>query len=338
MHYILCKENHWIKTLQKELTADYTKDCRIVEGLPLIKIPASVDLRGGYLAFSSTALINAQEIPGAPVSKQANSIMELMLPKIDEGAKINYHVFALTDKYGILETGRAEIFKEKIRSGLRKKKVTCLKKGFDRSLPFLQVLILADRSIAVSFLSEEEMAQYYSLISPFVGGFNNVGDDKKAPSRAFKKIVEAQELLGTKISEGELLVDLGACPGGWSYIARKNGARVIALDRSPLSSELMDDKQVQFIKADAFQYQPTMEIDWVVSDIIAAPERILELVDYWVFGKKCKYFIFTIKFQGHKDYGLLKKFKKAGKECEYNVILKQLNANKNEVTIMGSRI
>ena len=180
------------------------------------------------------------------------------------------------------------------------------------------------------------METYHSLISPFVGGFNNVEDDKKAPSRAYRKIVEAQLLLGTSISEGELLVDLGACPGGWTYIARKNGARVIALDRSPLDEILMNDEQVTFLKADAFKYRAEEKVDWVVSDIISAPDRILELMDYWVLGNNCTHFIFTIKFQGDEGYGILEKFKKVARECNFQVILKQLNANKNEVTIMGS--
>ena len=182
------------------------------------------------------------------------------------------------------------------------------------------------------------MNLYHSLISPFVGGFNNVEDDKKAPSRAFKKIIEAQELMGKRMWEGETVVDLGACPGGWTYIARKYGADVIALDRSPLDTELKEDENVTFLKEDAFKFEVDEPADWVVSDIICAPERILELINYWVIGKNCKNFVFTIKFHGHKDYGELKKFKNIASKMDYNVILKQLNVNKNEVTIMGSQL
>ena len=164
MHYILCKENHWVKTLQKELTADFSKECVPVEGLPCIKIPSTIDLRGGYLAFSSTALINATEIKEDSVTKQATQIMDILSEKVETESEINFHAFALTDKFGVIETGRAEIFKDKIKTGLRKKKVSCLKKGFNRELPFLQILILGDRSIAVSYLSKEEMNHYHSLV------------------------------------------------------------------------------------------------------------------------------------------------------------------------------
>ena len=337
MHYILCKDDNWTSILKKELTADFTKDCYVLKGFPLIKLPAETNLKDGYIAFSSTALIDAALVPDNSVSKQAAEIMADLSSKIEPGSKINCHVFGLTEKYGILETGRAEIISGKVTQALKKKNIHCPRKGFDRTLGFLQILILPNRSVAVSFIKKEDLASYQSLISPFAGGFSNVGDDLKAPSRAFKKLIEAQEVMGIKISETDIVVDLGACPGGWTYVARKSGAKVIALDRSPLAKELMEDKLVIFKKEDAFKFEVKEPVDWVVSDIVCAPERILELINYWAVEKKCKNFVFTIKFKGHQDYGLLKKFKNIAKEVDYNVILKQLNVNKNEVTIMGTQ-
>lgn len=338
MHYIICKDDKWTEVLRKEIDADFKIKCSVVEGFPLIKIQEDIDLKNEYIAFSTTALVNAYEISDNSISKQVVEIEKVIHSQITGVSLINCHVYALTQKYGILETGRAEIVKGKITTALKKKGVSSLRKGFDRSIPFLQILILPDRSIVLSYIKKEELSLFHSLISPFVGGFNNVEEDKKAPSRAFKKIVEAQEVMGKSIGEGEVVVDLGACPGGWTYIARKNGAKVIALDRSPLDMELMEDESVTFFKQDAFKYEVSEVADWVVSDIICIPERILELIDYWVIGKNCKNFIFTIKFQGQKDYGILKKFKNVAKQTEYKVILKQLNANKNEVTIMGSNL
>lgn len=338
MHYILCKDKSWVDKLEEEILNSFSKELVKEGALPLIKLPEQVNLKSGFLAFSTTALINAKEVAQDSISKQSVNIVELVKAKIVEGQKINCHVYSITHKYGILETGRAEILKDKVISNLRKEKIFCRRKGFDRSLPFVQVLVLADRSVAVSVLNEKEMQTYHSLISPYVGGFNNVADDKKAPSRAFKKIVEAQEIMGVSISDGEVLVDLGACPGGWSYIARQQGAKVIALDRSPLREDLMEDDMVEFLKADAFKYVPEEKIDWAVSDIISTPERVMELVEYWVIGNNCEHFIFTIKFQGSENYGVVEEFKKTASKSDYKVILKQLNANKNEVTMMGSRI
>ena len=42
--------------------------------------------------------------------------------------------------------------------------------------------------------------------------------------------------------------DLGASPGGWTAALRQIGCRVVAVDRSPLSKELMADGQVTFVQ------------------------------------------------------------------------------------------
>ena len=336
MHYILAKNTDWIEPLVEEIKNSYKVDAQRVSGLPFIKVSEDLDLRGKYLAFSTCALINTVQFPEDSISKQATSIVDAITEKISEDETVNLHVFSMTNKYGVLETGRAEILKDKIHKNLRKNKVRILRKKFDRSIAIVQVMLLDDRSAILSVQDASEVPHYNSLYSPYVGGFNNVEDDKKAPSRAFKKIVEAQEIMGKKISSGETLIDLGACPGGWTYIARNNGASVIAIDRSELREDLMEDSQVEFLQTDAFKYRPEETLDWSVSDIISTPDRVMELITTWVIGKLCRNFIFTIKFQGKDGYLVLEEFKKLADSSEFNIILKQLNANKNEVTIMGS--
>ena len=337
MHYILCKDQSWIKALKQEISENLSHDFTVAEGFPLIKLSQVADLQNTFLAFSTTALINAIELAEESIGKQAAKITELIIEKLGSEIKINCHVFSLTNKYGILETGRAEILKDKLIGNLKKSKIFCRRTDFERSLPFVQVLVLADRSIALSILDSSEMQDYHSLVSPYVGGFNNVEDDKKAPSRAYRKIVEAQELMGISISPQEVLVDLGASPGGWSYIARKQGAKVIALDRSPLRVDLMDGPMVDCIQGDAFKYKVQQKIDWAVSDIISTPERVMELLDYWVLNNNCQHFIFTIKFQGDENYNILSQFKELAGKSNFKIILKRLNANKNEATIMGTQ-
>ena len=337
VHYLLCKEKS-LKALEEEVCTTLTKKCSLEKGLPFIKIPNTINLEGQMLGFSTTALINTQLLSEESITNQATQILALIKKRIASPAKINCHVYSVTHKYGIIETGRAEILKDKLRVLLKKEQIFALRKNFDRSLAFVQVVVLANRSVAVSILDVTEMELYHSLISPYIGGYHTVEDNKEAPSRAFKKILEAQDILGKYMGAGDVVVDLGASPGGWSYIARQQGADVIALDRSPLRKDLMADKQVTFIKADAFKYSPQKSIDWVISDIISIPERVIELVTYWVIEKRCTHFVFTIKFHGHENYMVLEKFKTLVKKCDYRVILKQLNVNKNEVTIMGSRI
>lgn len=335
MHYILAKNIDWIEPLTEEIQAGLEVTPDPVKGLPILKVSESVNLEDKYLAFSTTALVNSTSIPENSISKQAQAVVDEIIKKIAAEEIINLHVFSMTNKYGVLETGRAEILKDKIHKSLRKNKIKILRKKFDKSIPIIQVMLLDDRSVICSIQTADEVVKYHSLYSPYIGGFNNVEDDKKAPSRAFKKIVEAQEVMGKKIAPDEVLIDLGACPGGWTYIARKNGASVIAIDRSELREDLMVDEKVTFLQTDAFKYRPEKKLDWAVSDIISTPDRVLELIDTWVIGKLCKNFIFTIKFQGKEGYLVLDKFKEIAEKSDFTITLKQLNANKNEVTIMG---
>ena len=54
------------------------------------------------------------------------------------------------------------------------------------------------------------------------------------PNRAYLKLWEALTLLGRRPGPGELCLDLGASPGGWTWVLAKLGARVIAVDKAPL--------------------------------------------------------------------------------------------------------
>ncbi len=114
MHYIVCKEKS-VNALKAEICGSLTKKVSVEKGLPLLSIPDSVNLRGEYLAFSTTALINAKTVREDSISKQAAQIVSMITDVIPQGAKINMHLFSVTHKYGIIETGRAEILKEKVR-------------------------------------------------------------------------------------------------------------------------------------------------------------------------------------------------------------------------------
>jgi 23S rRNA (cytidine2498-2'-O)-methyltransferase len=338
LHYFLCKNSEWLKPLKQELIQTFNceeSEIKTFAQLPLLGISSEYNLDNQYVAFSTAALINSIELKEDSISNQAKAIVAAICEKLEINQHVNIDIFSMTHKYGILEKGRSEIIKEKVTKALRAKKIFPMKKKKNLELALIQIMVNADRSVSVSILSQEEAIKYRTFTSPFVGGFNNVEDNKKAPSRAFKKIVEAQLIMGRKSKEGEVFVDLGACPGGWSYIGRQQGANIIALDRSPLREDLMADPKVEFKKADAFKFVTDEKIDWVVSDIICLPPRIMELIQTWVVAKKCRNFVFTIKFQGEADYPILKEFKELANTLDYTVILKQLNANKNEVTIMG---
>ena len=181
------------------------------------------------------------------------------------------------------------------------------------------------------------------LVSPFPKGEVPVAADKLAPSRAFAKLVEAELRLGRSIQSGETCVDLGAAPGSWTYIAVSRGARVFAVDRSPLRDDLMGSRKVAFLQGDAFRYQPPRPVDWLLCDVIAAPERTANLLREWLRRGWCRHFVVTLKvgkgqMTGGQQAGaeVLAALKRELPPLASDLYLTRLCANKREICAFGS--
>lgn len=52
-------------------------------------------------------------------------------------------------------------------------------------------------------------------------------------------------------------VDLGACPGGWTYQLVQRNMWVSSVDNGPMAQSLMDTGQVTWLREDGFKYRPT---------------------------------------------------------------------------------
>jgi 23S rRNA (cytidine2498-2'-O)-methyltransferase len=177
---------------------------------------------------------------------------------------------------------------------------------------------------------------YRWILSPYPKGEIPIAVDKAAPSRAFAKLVEAEQRLGRRILPGETCVDLGAAPGSWTYVALNRGAQVIAVDRAPLRDDLMRNPSLRFHRADAFKFVPDAPVDWLICDVIAEPVRSMELVLDWVRHKRTRHFVVTIKFKGQADYALLEQLKHGLPPLCDEFFLSRLCANKNEACVFGS--
>jgi 23S rRNA (cytidine2498-2'-O)-methyltransferase len=173
------------------------------------------------------------------------------------------------------------------------------------------------------------------LISPFGKGEAPGASDKLAPSRAFAKLVEAELRLGRRIQAGETCVDLGAAPGSWTYVAVQRGARVLAVDPSPLREDLMRHGQVQFHAGDAFRFAPPRPVDWLLCDVIAAPERTAALLLEWLRRAWCRRFVVTLKLKDATGADALEKLKRELPPLTRELFLTRLCANKKEVCAFG---
>ena len=160
-------------------------------------------------------------------------------------------------------------------------------------------------------------------------------EDKNAPSRAYLKLWEALFRYGSVPRRNEKVVDLGASPGGWTYVLAHLGADVLAIDRSELEPKLMQNSLVTFKKGDAFSFTPEKagEVDWLFSDVICYPDKLLNFLIPWMKQKKAKHIICTIKFQGDSDPKVIAQF-----QAQPGGKVIHLHHNKHELTFFWSAL
>lgn len=130
------------------------------------------------------------------------------------------------------------------------------------------------------------------------------------PNRAYLKLWEALTRIGIMPKTGETCLDLGACPGGWTWVLQGLGAHVISVDKAPLDPRIAALPNVKYVAESAFGLKPHSigRVDWLFSDIICYPERLLRLVTEWKKSGLARNFVCTIKFQGETDFNALRQF------------------------------
>lgn len=138
--------------------------------------------------------------------------------------------------------------------------------------------------------------------SPFVNGLIEFEEDRLGPpSRAYLKLWEACTRLGAHPRPGERCIDLGACPGGWSWAIAQLGAAVLAIDKAPLDPKVMAMAGVTYRQGSAFA-EPPAPYDWLFCDVIAYPARSLAMVRQWIAAGTVPRIVCSIKFQGATDH------------------------------------
>jgi len=147
--------------------------------------------------------------------------------------------------------------------------------------------------------------------SPFPNGEVRFVEDRTGPpSRAYLKLWEALTVIGEQPRPGDICLDLGASPGGWSWALAQLGARVISVDKAPLAPEIARLPGIETIAESAFALDPRSvgPIDWLFSDIVCYPARLLALIERWLAAATCRRFVCTIKFQGETDHAIAARF------------------------------
>lgn len=161
-----------------------------------------------------------------------------------------------------------------------------------KALPYLSLkpLNFGDKKPASnlgSYLLIDNDTLIYSqeCTSAFKNGLVLFNEDREnPPSRAYLKLWEAFTLIDNEDilpKKGDLTLDVGSCPGGWTWVLANYGADVFSYDKAPLDERLNDRENIKFFAQSAFGLEPKQfdrPIKWFCSDIICYPPRLLNLV------------------------------------------------------------
>ena len=144
--------------------------------------------------------------------------------------------------------------------------------------------------------------------SPFFMGIPRLKFPAAAPSRSTLKLEEAlllfvpEDQAKERLRSGMTGVDLGACPGGWTYQLVRRGLLVDAIDNGPMADSLMATGQVTHHAADGFKYTPKKPVDWLVCDMVEKPIMVASLMCKWLSNGWCREAVFNLKLPMKKRF------------------------------------
>jgi len=185
---------------------------------------------------------------------------------------------------------------------------------------------------AWTLLQPDRLIASAAATSPFPNGEARFVEDREGPpSRAYLKLWEALALARRWPQAGQRCLDLGASPGGWTWALAKLGAAVTAVDKAALDPRVAAMPGVTQRQESAFAIDPAKEVpyDWVVSDIVCYPERLVRLVLSWLAAQPQASYIVTVKFQGGTEMAPLEALRAVPGST-----LQHLSHNKHELTWM----
>lgn len=205
------------------------------------------------------------------------------------------------------------------------------------SAPRLHVCFVADDAAYAGVMEAENS-------SPWFMGIPRVRVGKDAPSRSAGKLAEALMVMvpedrANELKPGMRAVDLGAAPGGWSWVLAQRGIRVTAVDNGPMAATAMATEMIEHVRSDGFSYRPHHPVNWLVCDMVESPSRVAQLVAEWIARGHARHAIFNLKLPMKKRLDEVRRCEaiiEARLEREdiaHTIEIKQLYHDREEVTV-----
>ncbi|GAB3022947.1 23S rRNA (cytidine(2498)-2'-O)-methyltransferase RlmM [Bowmanella dokdonensis] len=194
-------------------------------------------------------------------------------------------------------------FSVPLRQALRKQGLLTAKEQANR--PVLFAFFTDSRNVCLGVADPQN-------VSPHPLGIMRLRTPADAPSRSSLKLDEAiQTFLSPteqekRLQSGMQAVDLGACPGGWTYQLVRRGLFVQAVDNGAMAESLMETGQVRHFAEDGFKFRPKKKhVHWLVCDMVEQPAKVARLMADWLREGWCQEAIFNLKLPMKKRYECL---------------------------------
>lgn len=152
-----------------------------------------------------------------------------------------------------------------------------------------QVCLVAPHTAAVGAVRARD------ALSLAAGGRARMKRTADAPSRAAMKLDEALEWLGVAPGRGDLCVDLGSAPGGWTRRLLERGARVWSVDTGLLAEDLRQHPRVKHFHQSAFSFTPPEPCDWLFCDMAWRPLEVAQLLAKWARNRWATQLVANVK-------------------------------------------
>jgi len=144
--------------------------------------------------------------------------------------------------------------------------------------------------------------------SPWPQGIPRLRLHADAPSRSALKLEEAFLVLldaGERerlLHPGMTAADLGAAPGGWTWVLARHHLRVSSVDNGPLRAHVLDTGLVEHLRADGFHWHPARPLDWMVCDMVEQPAKVAARMAQWFREGWCRHAVFNLKLPMKKRW------------------------------------
>jgi 23S rRNA C2498 (ribose-2'-O)-methylase RlmM len=347
-HIYVCRPGY-ASVLARELDVSFNIKSDVIHPAA-IEVDAVSNLpHASKTVFARQALPHVFALSSVDINECADEVVSHLLkfPKLHQYRSWTIHGFASDDDAALKLAGKtASRVKHLIHSkhqDLQKRLVDSEKFAEDGRFH-----VSTDAFVVQIWASGIERV-YASLapakdVLPFVGGVRRLKTLYGAPSRSSSKLLEAIAVLGCEPQSGESGVDLGASPGGWTYVMAVLGVHMTAVDHAELRlpKSKKTDGQVTHLKENGLKYMPERAVDWLCCDMVMGAKDTLAVLELWISKAMMNNFVVNVKLPQADPWPsvslVLDLVAKYQKDPAWKIFkAKHLFHDRNEITLMGSK-